>query len=139
MSGEMSAAPLSGGCLCGRVRYRIARAGDASWCHCTMCRRSSGAPAVPWVSVLREDFELTGPLLSYASSPGATRSCCAQCGGVLLFELAHEDAVDVAVGTLDDPQDCAPTHHIWVSSALPMADGLGPDLPRHAREREKER
>ena len=37
--------PLEGGCLCGRVRYRVMAAPlDGAYCHCRMCQKSSGAP-----------------------------------------------------------------------------------------------
>ncbi len=37
---------ITGGCLCGAVRYEIDAdqlADDASYCHCSMCRRWSGS------------------------------------------------------------------------------------------------
>jgi hypothetical protein len=38
---------LTGGCVCGAVRYRIdAMPFDAGYCHCTLCRRSSGSPVL---------------------------------------------------------------------------------------------
>lgn len=45
---------LEGGCLCGSVRYVIS--GDPSLeetpclCHCRICQRASGAPAVAWAT-----------------------------------------------------------------------------------------
>ncbi|HEX6636422.1 MAG TPA: hypothetical protein VF033_02095 [Steroidobacteraceae bacterium] len=46
-------AGLEGGCACGAVRYRLASAPfDAGYCHCEVCRRSSGAPVSPaWFDV----------------------------------------------------------------------------------------
>lgn len=127
---------LTGGCLCGRLRYRIRRIRSAYWCHCTMCRRSSGSGAVPWASVARADFEMTmGTLQVYASSPGVGRRFCGTCGSPIAFDMAREAEVDVTLGTLDDPDAVRPTHHIWTGSALRMTDGLGPALPRHAAER----
>lgn len=132
----MAPLPLTGGCLCGQVRYRIARPGPAYWCHCTLCRRNSGADALPWVTVAREDFTLTsGTLSAYASSPGTLRRFCGTCGGVLVFDMAAEEAIDVAIGTLDAPDDCPPTFHIWTRSALKMSAGLGAGLPRYEKER----
>jgi hypothetical protein len=43
---------LEGGYLCGAIRYRIAaRANDVAHCHCGLCRRSTGAPFVTWLTV----------------------------------------------------------------------------------------
>jgi hypothetical protein len=126
-----------GGCLCGAVRYRLRHPRAAYWCHCTICRRASGSAALPWVTVAREDFEVVqGVMATYASSPGVSRGFCGTCGSPILFDMAREDAVDVTLGTLDDPDQLTPTHHIWTSTALAMADGLGPGLPRHAAEAE---
>lgn len=124
-----------GGCLCGAVRYRLRHIQSAYWCHCTMCRRSSGSGALPWATLARDDFELTrGTLKRYASSPGVERGFCGACGSPILFDMAKEEAVDVTLGTLDDPDLMVPTHHIWTSTALAMSSGLGPHLPRYAAE-----
>lgn len=41
-----------GGCLCGRVRFRVtAEALDSGYCHCRMCQRNSGAPTVAWAQL----------------------------------------------------------------------------------------
>ena len=124
-----------GGCLCGAVRYRLRHPRAAYWCHCTLCRRASGSAALPWVTVARGDFEVVqGVLKLYASSLGVVRGFCGACGSPILFDMASEDAVDVSLGTLDDPDALPPTHHIWTSTALEMAQGLGSGLPRHAAE-----
>src|SRR5205823_6348677 len=40
--------PLSGGCLCGGVRFEIDESlVSAGWCHCTRCRRRTGSSASP--------------------------------------------------------------------------------------------
>lgn len=128
--------PLMGGCLCGAVRYRLKRVSSAFWCHCTMCQKASGANALPWASVARDDFEMTeGALKRYASSPGVTRGFCGACGSPIVFDMASEMEVDVTLGTLDTPDAVQPSHHLWCMSALAMSRGLGADLPRHEAER----
>ncbi|QRG05294.1 GFA family protein [Xanthobacter dioxanivorans] len=132
-------APLTGGCLCGRLRYGVRRVQSAYWCHCTMCRRVSGAGALPWATVMRQDFAFTqGTPATYASSPGVVRAFCGTCGSPILFDMAAEAAVDVTLGTLDDPDAVRPDHHIWAETALQMSAGLGAGLPRHAAERPAE-
>ena len=38
--------PLTGGCLCGGVRYEVSEPlVSASYCHCTRCQRRSGTAA----------------------------------------------------------------------------------------------
>ena len=127
---------LEGGCLCGRLRYRLERVKSAYWCHCTMCRRASGSAALPWVSVAREDVAFTsGEPAIFESSPGVTRRFCGNCGSPIVFDMAREADVDVTIGTLDHPDRVSPTHHIWGSSALHMARDLGAGLPRYDGER----
>ncbi|MEP9353357.1 GFA family protein [Xanthobacter sp. KR7-65] len=134
-----SPALLDGGCLCGRLRYRLRGVKSAYWCHCTMCRRASGSAALPWASVARPDFEITAGTPSvYESSPGVRRLFCGSCGSPIAFDMAREEDVDVTLGTLDVPDALIPTHHIWTQSALDMSEGLGATLPRHPAERPDE-
>jgi hypothetical protein len=50
---------LKGGCFCGDIRYE---AGGKPFyrtnCHCSICRRTTGAPFVAWFSVPRSEFRL---------------------------------------------------------------------------------
>ena len=126
---------LTGGCLCGKIRYEIA--GEAignTACHCVDCRRASGAPFVAWLSVARTAFRVTaGNLKLYASSPKVERGFCADCGTPITYHsAAFADEIDVATGTLDQPDAAPPERHSWVSQQLAwvkLADGL----PRHPR------
>jgi hypothetical protein len=112
---------LEGGCLCGAVRYRIAGPlGEQTHCHCTLCRRASGAPVVTWVTVAPGDFTLTrGRVRKYRSTPQGERGFC--------DALNLPGELDVTAATLDDPEAVRPESHIWTSSRigwLVMNDGL---------------
>ena len=51
---------LTGGCYCGAVRYEVTgQRFDQTLCHCAICRRTTGAPVVAWLSVRPDDFRLT--------------------------------------------------------------------------------
>jgi hypothetical protein len=40
---------VTGGCLCGSVRYQTAMpVSPPAFCHCASCRRASGADAMAW-------------------------------------------------------------------------------------------
>ena len=129
---------LTGGCFCGAVRYRVDGAPFfETSCHCTICRRTSGAPFVAWLSVRRSEFRmLAGDPTRFRSSDVATRSFCARCGTPLTFE--HDgwpDDVDVTICSLDEPDAVAPKDHTWVSRRLRwvhLADGL----PEHPQSRD---
>jgi hypothetical protein len=123
---------LTGGCHCGQVRYSVTGAAtDQSSCHCSICRRTTGAPFVAWLTVQRSAFRLTsGTPRQYASSAKAKRTFCGSCGTQLTFE--HTDClgeVDVTTCSLDDPTALPPQHHIHTSSMLPWIE-LCDRLPR---------
>lgn len=127
---------LTGGCLCGAVRYEARGAPfHRTVCHCSICRRSAGAPMVAWFSVKATDFSITsGQPCSYRSSVKAQRSCCPTCGTQLTFKLDAEDEIDVTVCSLDDPEAVAPQDHTYVSTQLSWVH-LDDGLPRHAQAR----
>lgn len=125
---------LEGGCQCGAVRYRVT--GDpviTAFCHCTTCRRATGAPVVAWA--LYPDTAvrfLNGPPATYASSPGVTRSFCGACGTPIAFAAEYVDGmIDITIGSLDQPDRLAPAFHTWDAERLPWLH-VTDDLPRHA-------
>ena len=130
------ATPVEGGCFCGFVRY--ASAGPVSnetYCHCTICRGTTGAPFVAWLTVPRASFELRGEPTRFRSSEHATRSFCPRCGTQLTFESdEYPDEVDVSTGSLDEPGRFPPRDHTWVSSKLAWVE-LDDDLPSFPRAR----
>src|SRR5437660_8773358 len=96
---------LTGGCLCGRIRYRITAAPvEALYCHCRMCQRAHGAPVIAWVTVPLDAFAVTaGDPAAYRSSAKATRHFCRTCGTPLTWRGAvNPHLVDVSIATLDD-------------------------------------
>lgn len=122
---------LVGGCHCGAVRYRLT--GEplmTTVCHCADCRRVHGAPMVAWVSFRTTGLEvLRGELRSYRSSDRAVRRFCGECGTPLTFQYdAHPHWIDIAHGTLDDPEAVQPAAHIWCRSRLSWVK-LADDLP----------
>jgi hypothetical protein len=127
----MSDSPiLEGGCLCGAVRYRAeGRPYHITHCHCTLCRRASGAPFVTWFSVPAQGFSFVqGTPSRFASTPAALRTFCAACGTPLTFQLlAERDEIDVTLCSLDDPNVLIPEDHTYIRSRLRcivLADGL---------------
>jgi hypothetical protein len=59
------------------------------------------------------------------------RAFCAQCGTSLLFASdAHPEELDLSVGSLDAPDSCPPTCHIFVPDKVAWV-ALEPGLPRH--------
>jgi hypothetical protein len=131
--------PIEGGCLCGAVRYRLsAPPTESTICHCTSCRRATGAPAVGWITCAIDKVEFTrGSLCEYRSSAPVLRGFCAACGTPLTWK--HQNArgtLDLTTASLDDPRAFPPTEHLWVSEGVSwarFADGLR-KYPRSRRE-----
>jgi hypothetical protein len=108
-----------GGCLCGAIRYRISGSPTSSVvCHCTSCRRASGAPMVAWLTVDRGRFELLeGTPVVYHSSPGVTRQFCGRCGTALTYANSG-DSIDITTASLDEPDAFPPTADVWLEDKL---------------------
>ena len=122
---------LSGGCLCGDVRYEVHGAPvHVFHCHCSMCRRAGGTAFQTWAGFEADALTITqGTTESYISSSFATRCFCGRCGGQLFYRYATEQTppVWVTVGSLDHPESMTPERHIFVADLVPwlhMADGL---------------
>jgi hypothetical protein len=126
--------PLEGGCLCGAVRYAVSAEPVAvALCHCSMCRRSAGAPVVAWAMFPIAGFSyVSGKPAVHASSPGVGRAFCGACGTQLAFTAEFlPGLVDVTVASFDDPSALPPQMHIWESRRLPWL-ATTDRLPRHA-------
>ena len=129
----MIAQPLTGGCYCGAIRYHVVEIFDAGYCHCSVCRRISGAPAIAWANVRSDCFRLIrGSPRQFASSEQYVRCFCPECG-THCYSLGRDDPqiVSINTGTLDQPERVPPRVHIWTQSRLGWFDTRD-DLPRFA-------
>lgn len=128
---------LTGGCYCKAIRYEASdHAFNRTNCHCTMCRGTTGAPCVAWVSVRADDFRfILGEPTRFRSSAHATRACCAICGTQLTFcHDASPDEVDITTCSLDISSAAEPQDHTFTVSQVPWLR-LGDALPRYPRSR----
>ena len=103
------AAPMTGGCLCGAVRYECT--GEpvfALLCHCRDCQRQSGSAYAAAVRVPAATFRVThGEPKLYVKTADSgnqvTRAFCPECGCILFLQVsARPDLVGIRVGMLDD-------------------------------------
>jgi hypothetical protein len=112
--------PLTGGCLCGAVRYRATpEHREGYYCHCRMCQLAFGNTRAAFVNLRKDQVQwLTAPPASYASSKLARRGFCANCGTPLSFEYVDSERMDLSVGSLDDPGAVKPSSHFAVESRI---------------------
>ena len=126
---------FEGGCHCGAARYTVSgKPQHVSVCHCTDCRKSSGAPFVCWAAFLQTGFTISGEVSVYNSTGAAFRHFCAKCGTGLYY--VNEDVlpglVDIQTCTLDDPEQLPPHLHVQTAEQLHWTKILE-DLPKFER------
>lgn len=111
-----------GGCHCGAVRYEVSgEPQHVALCHCSDCRKSSGAPMVAWAAFTEDQFKLVeGEPVTFNSSGSAMRSFCPKCGSGLYYRNAEflPGIVDIQSATLDDPDALPPGAHIQTAERL---------------------
>ena len=126
---------ISGGCMCGAVRYEATgEPQHNALCHCSDCRRSSGAPMVGWALFPQAAVTITGTPRAYNSSRDNRREFCGTCGTGLFFysESVFPGMVDIQAATFDDPDTLAPSVCIQMADAPKWMAGVG-DLPKFDR------
>lgn len=131
----MTSARLSGGCLCGGVRYEVEPPfRRANYCHCSRCRRHSGSNALAQARVPRECFRLLeGEELVRVYRPpgGAAKAFCSICGSSLFGGTWPEGPeVSIRLGTLDGDPGIKPQYRSFVGSKAVWDDLPDDGLPR---------
>ena len=127
---------ISGGCLCGAVRYEgRGEPYHITHCHCADCRRSTGAAFVTWASFEKKNFRFVEGEPGVITWEGRLRSFCPTCGSSLTF-LSGPDSeeVDVTVATFDEPECVTPADNVWISDRLQWTKSLDA-LPTHEQAR----
>ncbi|WP_322044686.1 GFA family protein [Paraburkholderia sp. J67] len=120
---ESARASLRGQCLCGAVRYRVEDAFRYAFnCHCSQCRRATGAAFKPFAGIEHAHLNLEAgqqALMIYGSPDAAHDVHCGRCGS-LLYSVVREGAyVHVTLGTLVDAPAIRPQGHLFVGSKAP--------------------
>ncbi|CEJ12531.1 Glutathione-dependent formaldehyde-activating enzyme [bacterium YEK0313] len=123
---------MTGGCLCGGVRYVATEVFDVVYCHCATCRRRSGAPVSLNLIVPKAAFALVqGEPSRFRSSAVGERCFCGTCGTPLFFVEDDGPFVSVSHGTLDQASRVLPKAHQWTGDGLSWFV-LHDHLPRFA-------
>jgi len=112
----------TGRCHCGSIHYQVTgQPMHVALCHCSDCRRSSGAPMVCWAAFADADFTVTqGSPKTINSSGAAMRSFCPECGTGLYYRNADvlPGIVDIQSATFDNPGAFPPLAHIQTAERL---------------------
>ena len=121
---------ITGGCLCGAIRYELANPpGAAVICHCKNCQKQAGSAFSTIVGTSDADFSITqGQTKDYVdqetdSGNKVHRHFCGDCGSPIYSALdAQPGAVYVKSGTLDDTSSFQPQVHVWCSTKQPWVE-----------------
>lgn len=98
---------VSGGCLCGGVRYvATGRPWRVGLCHCLDCRKHHGALFHASAIFLEDAVTVEGETRSYAG-----RFFCPRCGSPVFARTGDE--IEINLGSLDAPDQFRPTYESW--------------------------
>ncbi len=98
---------FTGGCLCGSVRLVASgRPNRVGLCHCLDCRKHHGALFFAAAIFPQDAVTIEGETRDYRG-----RHFCPHCGSSVFARSADE--VEVHLGSLDAPDQLAPTYEIW--------------------------
>jgi hypothetical protein len=132
--------PLTGGCLCGGVRFEVTEPlVSAGYCHCTRCQRRTGSAAsvsalvAPGSLRLTDGEELLG---SYDPADGFSKVFCSACGSALFARHpTNPDVVAVRMGAFDGDPGVRPSYRQFVAYASPWEPIPDDGLPRFPERR----
>jgi hypothetical protein len=130
----VSEATLTGGCLCGGVRFELtAPPLSAGYCHCTRCQRRTGTASSAQARVDRRALRLLqGAELVKGWRPpgGGFEKCfCGECGGHLFSRNPDDpNQMSIRLGAFDGDPGVRPSWRAYVAYAAPWEpvpdDGL---------------
>jgi hypothetical protein len=119
---------IAGSCLCGGVRFEIARAvGPFELCHCSRCRKVSGSAFAAMIGVRAADYRLLdgadliasfeAPLVK--APPRYRTSFCRRCGSPVPNPEPTAEWFEIPAGLLESDPGLRPDKHIFVETKAP--------------------
>jgi hypothetical protein len=133
-------APLTGGCMCGAVRFEIRAAPvTAGYCHCTRCQRRTGTAAGNSAQLEPDTFRIVSGeelVRVYRPDEGFEKAFCSTCGSAL-FSRDPDDhrAVNVRMGAFDGDPGIRPSYRQFVAYAAAWEPIPDDGLPRFPERR----
>ena len=121
--------PMTGRCLCGAVTFTATDVDtQVHSCHCGMCRRWSGGPAMS-ARAGNVRFENEDAIGVYPSSAWAERGFCKTCGTNLFYRMPQQGTTILWLGGFDDPSGFELAGEIYIDDK-PDFYALAGDHPR---------
>ena len=129
--------PLTGGCLCGEVRFEISEPLVSSgYCHCTRCQRRTGTAASASARIVPGSLTLvSGDELLRSWDPpdeGFSKVFCSACGSALWSQSQEDPEIkSVRLGAFDDDPGIRPSDRTFVAYAATWEPLPDDGLPRY--------
>jgi len=127
---------ITGGCLCGAVRFTIeAEPMAARTCWCRLCQSLGGGSATVNICFPTDALTMTGEVRIYESVADSgnamRRGFCPTCGTPLTSAAeSRPHLIFIRSGALDDPNLLGPQATIWTSQAPDWAC-ISDAIPRY--------
>lgn len=136
--------PLTGGCLCGGVRFEISEPLVSSgYCHCTRCQRRTGTAASASARVVSNSLRLVSGeelLRSWDPPDGFSKVFCSACGSALWSQSPDDPEIrSVRLGAFDGDPGIRPSDHAFVAYAAVWEPLPDDGLPRYPEGRPAKR
>jgi hypothetical protein len=134
------ALPLTGGCLCGGVRFEVAEAPtSASYCHCTRCQRRTGTASSVQAHIVAGSLRVTAGedlLRAFEPADGFVKVFCSTCGSQLWSRHPEDPAqLSVRMGAFDSDPGVRPSVRQFVAYAVEWEPIPDDGLPRYPERR----
>ncbi len=125
----------TGGCHCGAIRFEVqGEPQHSALCHCSDCRKASGAHMVGWALFENDAVTISGEPVRYQSSQYGERQFCGTCGTSLFYlnQTIFPGKIDIQTATFDDQALFPPQAHIQLAEAAPWMAQVD-ELPKFDR------
>ncbi|HVL94458.1 MAG TPA: GFA family protein [Solirubrobacteraceae bacterium] len=132
--------PLTGGCLCGGVRYELDQPPTAAgYCHCTRCQRRTGTAAAASARIVPGSLRVVAgeELIGVFRPPdGFLKEFCSACGGALWSRDPDDpENLGVRMGSFDGDPGVRPQWRQFVDFAAAWEPIPDDGLPRYGGRR----
>ena len=127
--------PLTGGCLCGAVRFEVTSPPIASsYCHCTRCQRRTGGATSAQARLAPDSLRILSgedALGTFAPETGFPKLFCSRCGSALFSRSPDSTIWSVRLGAFDSDPGIRPQWRQFVAYAAPWEPIPDDGLPRY--------
>ena len=135
--------PLTGGCLCGTVRFELDELPlSARYCHCTRCQRRTGTAASASARIVPGSLRVISgedALGAFEPADGFAKVFCSLCGAHLWSRDPNDPtALSIRMGAFDEDPGVRPSARQFVAYAAEWEPIPDDGLPRYPERRPRD-